>query len=109
MRRRPRRRSGGAEAPVDVVLREDRRLTTVDNRRLAAARARGVDVEVLIHEGDEVLPDRAVAARFPHPQTGELPTTWGEALDNRLRKQGDAWSEAHPDGSYEAPRPRRSR
>lgn len=89
-------------APIDVVLRADGRLTSIDNKRIIAAEENNVQLQVRVHTVDESIPlDRA--EKIVNKKTKEVPTTWGEALDNRIGDQSAYWRVPNPDGSYFRP------
>jgi hypothetical protein len=97
---------------ADVVANEDGSLTSIDNRRLVAADAAGIDeVPVQVHAADSALPEE-MADRFPlknpltDPATGEtIPggtnaDTWGDGAKFRAANQG---KEFPLDGSARKP------
>lgn len=76
--------------PIDVVRMPDGKLTSFDNKRLAAANDAGIDVQARIHEFDAPF----LSSRLPDP-----PGTWGEAITNRIADQEGAWRSCYPMGS----------
>lgn len=87
---------------LDVVRQQDGTLTSMDNRRLRAARDAGLDrVQVRVHEAGKRLPADWVK-RFSDPGQ-PAPTTWEEALRIRTAKQGGGFPEL---GTFELPRAR---
>lgn len=91
------RANGWRGKPVDVVRMPDGRLVTVDNSRVLAAHEAGIDVRAVVHSFDDAIPPD-LAARFVTAKGG-LPTTWGDALLNRIGNQNAAYRSAWPQGS----------
>ena len=89
--------SGWVGEPIDVVRMPDGGLTTIDNTRVVAASQAGIDVRVTIHTFDETLPEEFVG-RFTTPKGG-LPSTWGEAILNRIGGQNSIYRNTYPYGS----------
>jgi hypothetical protein len=83
--------------PIDVVEMEDGSLTSVDNTRLLAARETGFDVQANVHAFDESLPEDQIE-RFTS-DAGSAPSTWGEAVLNRIGDQASGFRNAYPFGS----------
>jgi len=83
--------------PIDVVRMPDGKLTTVDNTRVLSARYAEIDVQANVHGfNDPISSDMAV--RFAN-KNGQLPTTWGEAITNRINNQNSIYSSTYPYGS----------
>lgn len=93
------KKNGWLGDPIDVVTMTDGKLTTLDNTRVVAARAAGIKAEARVHGYDEPLPDRATAERFATPKGG-VPSTWGQAIENRIGKQSSSFRRNSPNGSY---------
>lgn len=91
-------RNGWKGDPIDVVRMSDGGLTTIDNTRVLAASRAGIDVKAVIHNADDALPANFVE-RFT-TKKGGVPTTWGEALQNRIQSQNRAYRTSNPNGSY---------
>ncbi|MFD6141189.1 RHS repeat-associated core domain-containing protein, partial [Promicromonospora sp. NPDC060271] len=91
------RANGWAGDAIDVVRMEDGGLTSVDNRRVLAAKRAGIDVRATIHLFDDLIPADQ-AGRFA-TKKGVLPTTWGEAILNRIGNQGAGYRNAWRNGS----------
>lgn len=91
------RANGWAGDAIDVVRMRDGGLTSVDNRRVLAAKNAGIDVQALIHGFDDMIPE-GQAARFVS-RKGVVPETWGEAILNRIGNQGAGYRNAWPNGS----------
>jgi hypothetical protein len=88
--------------PVDIVIMPDGTATSVDNTRIRAAKETGKDVHAVIHKADEKISRRS-ARRFKK-KTGELPSTWGEAVENRIGEQNDeTFRLRNPYGSWDWP------
>ena len=85
--------------PIDVVRMDDGQLTTLDNTRVVAARAAGIDVKANVHGYNDPLPDQATIDRFTTPRGG-APKTWGQAVENRIGKQSSGFRRRNPRGSY---------
>ena len=92
------RRDGWKGDPIDVVTMDDGGMTTLDNTRVVAARAAGIDVEAVVHNYDELLPDARTIRRFTTKKG--VPRTWGEAVELRIGKQNSIFRKSHPYGSY---------
>ena len=91
-------REGWRGNPIDVVAMDDGALTTLDNTRVVAARAAGIDVNAIVHRHDEPLPDANTVRRFTTKKG--VPRTWGEAVKLRIGKQSGIFRRNHPYGSY---------
>lgn len=83
----------------DVVRMSDGRLTTLDNTRLLAARRAGVNVQARVFDFNTSLPSNPDFVRRFLGRKGEVPTTFGEAVLNRIGKQNSGFRTAHPLGS----------
>ncbi|NFI55785.1 hypothetical protein FDE77_10820 [Clostridium botulinum] len=70
--------------PIDVIKMNDGKLTTIDNTRVVAAREAGIDVQAIIHDANELLPENLID-RFTTKKG--IPKTWGEAIELRIGKQ----------------------
>jgi hypothetical protein len=90
---------GWRGSPVDVVIMSDGKLTTLDNTRVVAARAAGIKVKARVHNHSDQLPNRATAERFTTSKGG-VPSTWGQAVENRIGKQSQSFRRNNPYGSY---------
>jgi hypothetical protein len=91
------RASGWVGEPIDVVRMPDGELTSVDNTRLLAAKNASIDVRANVHEfGDPIPAERANTLRS---RKGEMPTTWGQAILNRIDKQNSLYRTTYPYGS----------
>ena len=91
------RANGWVGDPIDVVRMPDGRLTTVDNTRVLAAHQAGINVQATVHGYDEALPGEFVP-RFTTPKGG-TPSTWGDAVTNRIGKQNSLYRTTYPIGS----------
>ena len=92
------RRDGWKGDPIDIVTMDDGGMTTLDNTRVVAARAAGIDVRAVVHSYDEPLPDALTVRRFTTKKG--VPRTWGEAVELRIGKQGRSFQIDYPYGSY---------
>lgn len=90
--------------PIDVVVMEDGKYTTIDNTRLYAAEQTGNDVEAYVHNYNDPL-TAAEAERFTTTKNGK-PSTWGEAIEYRINKQNSSYRNSYPNGSEEMPNPK---
>jgi hypothetical protein len=89
---------------LDTVRMPDGILTSVDNRRLLAAQQKGIRPKIIERGYNEPI-DLLNASRMPNKTTGELPKTWGQAISNRINRQGSAtWKNANPNGSFSNPK-----
>ena len=93
------KKNGWLGDPIDVVTMPDGKLTTLDNTRVVAARVAGIKAEAREHGYSDPLPDRATAQRFTTPKGG-IPSTWGQAVENRIGKQSSSFRRNSPNGSY---------
>lgn len=91
------RANGWLGDPIDVVRMPDGGLTTLDNTRVLAAHRAGIDVQASIRGSDEALPD-AMVGRFTTAKGG-APSTWGDAVMNRIGGQNSIYRNAYPNGS----------
>lgn len=99
------RQNGWRGEPLNVIYR-DGAPTSMDNRRLLAARYAGIDVPVTIRNADDLL----TPAQAENFSVGDItPSTWGEAMDLRIGRQGEMsgapsdWAERFPNGSIYDP------
>jgi hypothetical protein len=83
--------------PISVVRMADQGLTTVDNTRLLAAGLTGTPVQATIFDADSEIDD-SQAIRFIGPN-GQLPSTWGQAVLNRIANQNNLYQSTYPSGS----------
>lgn len=83
----------------DIVRMPDGRLTTLDNTRLLAARRAGVDVEARVFNYDEPLPNDPVYVSRFIGRKGEIPSTFGDAVKNRIGTQSSMYRTRYPSGS----------
>ena len=93
------KKNGWQGDPIDIVRMDDGELTTLDNTRVVAARAAGIDVRANVHGYNDPLPDQATRRRFTTPKGG-VPQTWGKAVENRIGKQSSKFRRNNPRGSY---------
>ena len=91
------RANGWVGKPIDVVRMPDGGLTAIDNTRVLAAHQAGNDVQATIRGFDEALPEGMIP-RFTTPKGGS-PSTWGEALLNRVGAQNSGFRSTYPFGS----------
>ena len=89
--------NGWAGDPIDVVRMTDGGLTSVDNTRVLASHYAGIDVRANVHAADDVLPTE-FAERFTS-RKGEVPSTWGDAVLNRIGSQNSGYRNTYPYGS----------
>ncbi|WP_116115984.1 putative T7SS-secreted protein [Austwickia chelonae] len=92
------RANGWVGDAIDVVRMNDGGLTSLDNTRLLAAKRAGIDVRANVHGFDDALPARMVE-RFTTVKGG-VPTTWGDAVMNRIGGQSAGYRGANPLGSW---------
>jgi hypothetical protein len=84
---------------IDVVRMPDGSLTSLDNTRIVAADLAGVKVQARVHNFDDLLPnDEQFISRFIG-RKGEVPTNWGEAVQNRISNQSSLFRKTYPQGS----------
>ena len=85
---------------IDVVMMPDGRLTSLDNRRLLAARRANVLVKVNLHQYDDLLPTGF--NRVYIPPYGER--TWGSAIEWRILSQPSVvFRQQYPYGCIDEP------
>eukprot|EP00438_Fugacium_kawagutii_P025974 Skav214407 [mRNA] locus=scaffold3796:11842:12981:- [translate_table: standard] len=82
----------GVNNRVDVVEMENGSKPSLDNRRVAAAKMSNTDVKAHLHHHTDALPE-VQKDRFPDCKT------YGEAIKQRMSKQGQEWQKANPDGA----------
>jgi len=97
-------RHGWKGDPIDVVRMPDGGLTSVDNKRLVAARETNTPAHANIHAYDDPIPPERIGGNLRDKQ-GNDPQSWGHAVDNRIADQGRGFRQAHPHGSHVLPRP----
>ena len=83
--------------PIDVVRMSDGGLTTVDNSRLLAAKITNTPVKAIVHNMDDAI--YGIRAEQLISKTGSIPTTWGEAILNRIGRQSKLYRSLYPYGS----------
>ena len=71
------KKEGWKGRPIDVVVMDGGAMTTLDNTRVVAARAAGIEVQAIVHGYDEPPPDADTVRRFATKKG--VPRTWGEA------------------------------
>lgn len=91
------RANGWVGDAIDVVRMPDGSLVTIDNSRLLAAQQAGINVQARVHNYGDALPD-SLAGRFTTSRGG-APSTWGEALHNRIGSQNSQYAQTYPNGS----------
>lgn len=73
-------------------------LVTLDNTRVLAASLTDTPVQATVFdEGDLIPEDQAI--RFVSRSTGDLPTTWGDAVMKRIGNQNQLYQSTYPLGS----------
>ena len=82
--------------PIDVIRMSDGKMTTIDNTRVVAAREAGIDVQAIIHDANEILPESLID-RFTTKKG--VPKTWGEAIELRIGKQKASFRNNNPFGA----------
>ena len=92
------RANGWVGDAIDVVRMPDGGLTSLDNTRLLAANRAGIDVQASIRGFDDALPSSLVG-RFTTTKGG-VPSTWGDAVMNRIGNQSAGYRTANPFGSW---------
>ncbi len=80
-----------------VVRMPDGGLTTLNNSRVLAAHEAGIEVQATVRGFDDVI-SVADAAFYPGVK-GELPSTWGDAITNRIMRQNAPYRTRWPSGS----------
>lgn len=91
------RANGWVGDAIDVVRMRDGGLTSIDNTRLLAAKRAGIDVQANVHGFDDPIASE-LAARFVS-RKGVTPSTWGEAIMNRIGGQNSVYRSTYPFGS----------
>lgn len=83
---------------IDVVRMPDG-LTSLDTTRIVAADLAEVKIQARVHNFDDLLPnDEQFISRFIG-RKGEVPTHWGEAVQNRISNQRSLFRNNYPEGS----------
>ena len=84
---------------INVVRMQDGSLTSLDNTRIVAADLAGVKIQARVSNFDYLLPNDAdFISRFVG-RKGEVPKTFGDAVENRISNQKKAFRETYPLGS----------
>ena len=84
---------------IDVVRMPDGQLTSLDNTRILAAQRAGVSIKARLFDYTDPLPnDLDYISRFIG-RKGEVPTTYGDAVMNRIGKQSAVYRNLYPYGS----------
>ncbi|MEM8696558.1 MAG: hypothetical protein AAGE05_11100 [Pseudomonadota bacterium] len=84
---------------IDIVRMPDGRLTTLDNTRVLAADQAGINIFARVSNFDDPLPgDRVFRSRFAD-RGGNVPETYGQAVTNRIDRQGAIFRNRYPNGS----------
>lgn len=84
---------------IDVVRMPDGKLTSLDNTRILAAQRAGVNIQARVFDHADSLPsDLDYISRFIG-RKGEVPTTFGDAVRNRISNQSGAYRNLYPNGS----------
>jgi hypothetical protein len=84
---------------IDVVRMPDGGLTSLDNTRIVAADLARVKVQARVHNFDDLLPNNdQFISRFIG-RKGEVPTSWGDAVQNRISNQSSLFRNTYPQGS----------
>ena len=96
------KRLGWSGEPIDVVKMEDNLYTTTDNTRLLAAKKAGIDVKAVIHKFDDPISEGR-AQYFMPKKGGDMPKTWGEAINNRIQRQNSSFRNTYQNGSFVEP------
>jgi hypothetical protein len=87
---------------IDTVRMPDGGLTSLDNSRPAVLNAQGGgQIQTRIRGYDEPLTESEVRRFRAERPDGEIrtPSTWGEAVDYRIWKQGDQFMTQYPNGT----------
>jgi hypothetical protein len=95
------KKSGWKGDPIDIVKMKDGMYTAVDNTRLLAAQVVGIDAKAIAHSFDDLIP-ADMAKRFLNKK-GVAPTTWGEAVQNRIQGQNSQFRTGNTNGSFVRP------
>jgi RHS repeat-associated protein len=91
------RANGWVGDPIDAVQMPDGALTTIDNTRVLAAHQAGINVQAVIHGFSDLLPTNMID-RFT-TTSGVAPSTWGDALANRIAGQSSGFRALYPNGA----------
>ena len=95
---------------VDVIEMPDGKLTSIDNSRVSAAKEVGISIKANVRNYDEKLSSEIVDSerflkRNKHKEVTENPTTWGEAVSNRIENQPAHFRDKEAgQGSHDLPR-----
>jgi hypothetical protein len=84
---------------VDVVRMADGQLTSLDNTRILAAQRAEVNIQARVFDHSTPLPnDLDYISRFVG-RNGEVPTTYGDAVMNRISNQSSLFRNLYPFGA----------
>lgn len=92
---------------IDVVRMSDGGLTSLDNSRPAVLNARGGgQIQARVRGYNEPLMNQSDIDRFTAKRDGQIrvPSTWGDAVDYRIWKQGDQFMTQYPNGTSLVPK-----
>ena len=92
------KRDGFSGDPIDVVRMQDGGLTSIDNTRVMAGSLSDTKLQLKVHEFDEPFPASRGPEHFTHKKTKQEPTTYGEAVTNRISRQNPKWKKQNPQG-----------
>lgn len=93
---------------IDVVIMPDGEMTSLDNRRLLAAKMIKCEIEVIKHHFSDPLPkehQNRIKQAWYNNNPGE--PTWGSFVQYRVSEQdkhAPQWSKQNEYGSYESPK-----
>jgi hypothetical protein len=92
---------------IDAVRMRDGLLTSVDNSRPAVLNATGGgQIQVRVRAFDEPLAPGDIRRFTAERPNGDIrvPSTWGDAAEARIWKQGDQFMTLYPNGSSAIPK-----
>jgi hypothetical protein len=87
--------------PIDTVRMSDGGLTSIDNRRLLAAKNTNTPVKLIEYNGSDLIPRERISYLSPEKQAKIQ--TWEDFVKYRIENQGSTFSKNNPVGTFENP------
>lgn len=84
---------------IDVVRMPDGQLTSLDNTGILAAQRAGVNIQARVFDYTDPLPNDLDYISCFIGRKGEVPTTYGDAVMNRIGNQCSTFRNLYPYGS----------
>jgi hypothetical protein len=88
--------TGWRGGPINVVTNMDGTYTTLNNTRVLAAHRAGINTRAVIRGPNEPMPQH-LAQQYAD-RKNVIPTTFGDAVRNRVQRQNASFRQTHPNG-----------